>query len=99
MFNLNQASGRVETKKFISLIEEMLERRILIEDFIETNKLKELVKDNKLYRGITISKDVLSELEAINMDEFKVLIKDVDKHQVENERKWEKHYMNHYKVM
>jgi len=54
MFNANQA-GRDETKKYISLIEELLEWRLLIEDFIEIGKLTELVKDNKMFWGITIS--------------------------------------------
>ena len=63
MFNLNQAAGWDETKKFISLIEEMLERWILIEDFIDSNKLRDLIKDNKLYWGITIGKDTLTELD------------------------------------
>lgn len=78
MFNLNQAAGRDETKKFISLIEEMLERRILIEDFVEANKLRELLKDNKLYRGITIQKDTLAEIETLKLDEFRVLLPDTD---------------------
>lgn len=54
MFNANKA-GRDETKMYISLIEELLERRLLIEDFIDIKKLSNLVKDNKMFRGITIS--------------------------------------------
>jgi len=38
MFNLNSGS-RDETKKFISLVEELLERRLLIEDFVDSKKL------------------------------------------------------------
>lgn len=54
MFNSNKA-GRDETKIYISLIEELLERWLLIEDFIEITKLQNMVKENKMFWGITIS--------------------------------------------
>ena len=37
------------------LIQELLDRRLKIENYIEMKQIKELVKDNKLYRGVTIS--------------------------------------------
>jgi len=48
MFNSNKA-GRDETKMYISLIEELLERRLLIEDFIDIKKLSNLVKEDKMF--------------------------------------------------
>ena len=74
MFNSNKA-GWDETKMYISLIEELLEWRLLIEDFIDIKKLSNLVKDNKMFRGITISQDALKFIDDLNNDEFTKVLK------------------------
>lgn len=48
-----------------SLIEELLDRKLLIEDYIDVAKIRELTSENKLYRGITINSkifDIINEI-------------------------------------
>ena len=97
LFKSNR-SGRADTKIYLSLIEELLERRLLIEEFIESSKLKELIKDNRLYRGITISEDAYLGLEHLSKDEFS-LLSEIEKgaKMPHYYQKWNKHYLKHYK--
>lgn len=49
-----------------SLIEELLDRKLLIEDYIDIKKIRELTHENKLYKGITISPRIFDIINGIS---------------------------------
>jgi hypothetical protein len=53
-----------------SLIQELIDRRLLIEDYIPASKLVSLAKSNKLYRGITIHPRTFEAVDTMWKDDF-----------------------------
>ena len=85
-------SKRNENILFQSVIQELLDRRLLIEDYVEKNKILELTQENKLYRGITISPKSFELIDELCKDEFNMiekLNKDLNKQYYQN---WKKYY-------
>lgn len=58
-------SKRSENILFHSVIQELLDRRLLIEDYVDKNKILELTRENKLYRGMTISPQTFENVDQL----------------------------------
>ena len=85
-------SKRNDNILFQSVIQELLDRRLLIEDYVEKSKILELTNENKLYRGITISPETFKLVDELSKDEFNMIDKlgvDLDKQYYQN---WKKFY-------
>lgn len=74
------------------LIQELLDRKLKIEDYIDVEKIKELTRENKLYRGVTISHKNFELIDNLCKEEFNIieeLNKDLSKPYFE---KWKNFY-------
>ena len=74
------------------LIQELLDRRLKIEDYVDIDQIKQLTKENKLYRGVTISPKNFELIDNLTKEQFSIvdqLNKDLNKPYFEE---WKKFY-------
>lgn len=57
---------------FDNFLDELLQKRIKIDEFLDGQTLEKLIENNKLYRGITLKNESMTLIDSLKKDEFDI---------------------------